>query len=71
MHFTQRKSRLDCDDRLFTKSGLLRHYVRTVTNDRAVYTNLRVQETFEQCQDHTKCVLAHVECVAMTGGAKS
>lgn len=50
-------SSLSCERRIFTKTGSMKHYVRLVSNNRAVYTNLKEQGILEQCQEHNKCVL--------------
>ena len=45
-------SSLSCERRIFTKTGSMKHYVRLMSNNRAVYTNLKEQGILEQCQEH-------------------
>lgn len=76
VHFTkvahkETSCSLNCERRIFTKTGSLQHYVRLMSNSRAVYTNLREQGILEQCQEQDKCVFWHMLSVSVTGGAWS
>lgn len=43
VHFTKGTHKNNCEHRIFTKTGSLKHYVRLSSNSRAVYTNLKEQ----------------------------
>lgn len=67
----KQSSSLNCEHRIFTNIGSLKHGIRLMSNIRAVYTNLKEQGIVEQCQEQNKCEFWHTPSVAVKPGAWS